>query len=153
MHITALAIVVPMLAAAAVVAIRHWTPRLFNDAATTAVALSSLTICAVLLVRAIHHPFAYWMGGWRPSHMVAIRISLSIDPIGAGLALFAMFLVGAALVYALRYFDAVDGLFHVLMLLFGAAMVGIMVWRPGGLLSGRDPTIRLHRRRAAAGSG
>jgi branched-chain amino acid transport system permease protein len=39
------------------------------------------------------------------------------------------------------------------MLLFGAAMVGIMVWRPGGLMSGREPTIRLHRRRAAAGSG
>ncbi|MFO1074857.1 MAG: high-affinity branched-chain amino acid ABC transporter permease LivM [Geminicoccaceae bacterium] len=32
------------------------------------------------------------------------------------------------------------------MLLFGAAMVAIMVWRPGGLLGGREPTIRLHRR-------
>jgi branched-chain amino acid transport system permease protein len=32
------------------------------------------------------------------------------------------------------------------MLLFGAAMVAIMVWRPGGLLGGRDPTIRLHPR-------
>ncbi|MFO1050199.1 MAG: high-affinity branched-chain amino acid ABC transporter permease LivM [Geminicoccaceae bacterium] len=30
------------------------------------------------------------------------------------------------------------------MLLFGAAMVVIMVWRPGGLLGHRDPTIRLH---------
>jgi branched-chain amino acid transport system permease protein len=30
------------------------------------------------------------------------------------------------------------------MLIFGAAMVAIMVWRPSGLLSGRDPTIRLH---------
>jgi branched-chain amino acid transport system permease protein len=30
------------------------------------------------------------------------------------------------------------------MLIFGAAMVAIMVWRPAGLLSGRDPTIRLH---------
>ena len=30
------------------------------------------------------------------------------------------------------------------MLLFGAAMVAIMVWRPGGLLGGRDPTIRLN---------
>jgi branched-chain amino acid transport system permease protein len=38
------------------------------------------------------------------------------------------------------------------MLIFGAAMVAIMVWRPGGLLSGRDPTIRLHAR-PAAGSG
>ena len=38
------------------------------------------------------------------------------------------------------------------MLLFGAAMVAIMVWRPGGLLGRRDPTIRLHpggRRRTA----
>jgi branched-chain amino acid transport system permease protein len=30
------------------------------------------------------------------------------------------------------------------MLLFGAAMVAIMVWRPGGILSGREPTLRLH---------
>ncbi len=30
------------------------------------------------------------------------------------------------------------------MLLFGAAMVGIMIWRPRGLLAHREPTIRLH---------
>jgi branched-chain amino acid transport system permease protein len=30
------------------------------------------------------------------------------------------------------------------MLLFGAAMVMIMVWRPRGLFAHRDPTIRLH---------
>ena len=30
------------------------------------------------------------------------------------------------------------------MLLFGAAMVAIMVWRPRGLLGHREPTIRLH---------
>ena len=35
------------------------------------------------------------------------------------------------------------------MLLFGAAMVAIMVWRPGGLLGHREPTIRLR----PAGSG
>jgi multicomponent Na+:H+ antiporter subunit D len=64
------------------------------------------------------------MGGWRPAHGVAIGISLSIDPIGAGLALFAVFLVAAALLYALHYFDSVDGLFHVLMLLFAGAMAG-----------------------------
>ncbi len=29
------------------------------------------------------------------------------------------------------------------MLLFGAAMVAIMVWRPRGLLSARTPSIRL----------
>jgi branched-chain amino acid transport system permease protein len=35
------------------------------------------------------------------------------------------------------------------MLLFGAAMVAIMVWRPRGLLAHREPTIRLHGRSAA----
>ena len=124
MHITALPVVVPMLAAALLVAVRHWTPRLLNDALATGVALSSVTLLAILLVRAVHRPFAYWMGGWRPSHMVAIGISFSIDPIGAGMATLAAVLVTAALVYSWRYFDGADGLFHALMLVFLAAMVG-----------------------------
>ncbi len=124
MHITALPVVVPMIGAALLVALRHWTPRLFNDAAATAVAVAVATLSAILLVRAVHHPFAYWMGGWRPSHMVAIGISFSIDPIGAGMAVFVAVLVTAALVYSWRYFDAADGLFHALMLVFLAAMVG-----------------------------
>ncbi len=124
MHITALPVVVPMVGAALLVALRHWTPRLFNDAAATAVALAVATLSAILLVRALHHPFAYWLGGWRPTHMVAIGISLSIDPIGAGAATFAAVMVTAALVYSWRYFDAADGLFHALMLVFLAAMAG-----------------------------
>ena len=55
---------------------------------------------------------------------MAIGISLSIDPMGAGMATFAGLLVTAALIYSLRYFDAVEGLFHGLMLLFMAGMVG-----------------------------
>jgi branched-chain amino acid transport system permease protein len=40
------------------------------------------------------------------------------------------------------------------MLVFGGAMVGIMVWRPGGLLAHREPTVWLHnRRRRAGGAG
>jgi branched-chain amino acid transport system permease protein len=34
------------------------------------------------------------------------------------------------------------------MLLFGAAMIAIMVWRPRGLLAHREPSIRLHKRGA-----
>ena len=37
------------------------------------------------------------------------------------------------------------------MLVFGGAMVGIMVWRPGGLLAHREPTLMLHGRRRGAG--
>ena len=35
------------------------------------------------------------------------------------------------------------------MLIFGAAMVAIMVWRPRGLLAHREPTVRL----VASGGG
>ncbi|WP_428263560.1 high-affinity branched-chain amino acid ABC transporter permease LivM [Haliangium sp.] len=37
------------------------------------------------------------------------------------------------------------------MLAFGAGMVLIMVWRPGGLLSHREPTLRLHGKSARTG--
>src|SRR5207248_5711714 len=80
--------------------------------------------CVLLAVRAASHPFAYWMGGWTPRHGVSVGISLSIDTLGAGLAAFAALLVTASLVYSLRYFDAIEGLFHGLMLLFMAGMVG-----------------------------
>src|SRR5205807_4359960 len=78
----------------------------------------------LLAVHAGHEPFAYWLGGWRPAHGVAIGISLSIDPLGGGLAAFASLMVVAALAYSWRYFEAVKGLFHGLMLLFMAGMVG-----------------------------
>jgi multicomponent Na+:H+ antiporter subunit D len=125
MHITALPIFIPLFAAAAITAVRHWAPRLLNDAVATGVALAVVVLCALLLAHTAHgHPFAYWMGGWRPIHSVAIGISLSIDPIGAGLATFMAILVCASLVYSWRYFEAADGLYHALMLVFLAAMAG-----------------------------
>ncbi len=41
--------------------------------------------------------------------------------------------------------DLGEGLAQMRMLLFGAAMVAIMVWRPRGLLTRREPTVRLGR--------
>jgi branched-chain amino acid transport system permease protein len=37
------------------------------------------------------------------------------------------------------------------MLLFGLAMVGIMLWRPRGIISSREPSIVLHERHAVSG--
>jgi branched-chain amino acid transport system permease protein len=37
------------------------------------------------------------------------------------------------------------------MLLFGIAMVGIMLWRPRGIISSREPSIVLNERRAVGG--
>ena len=124
MHISALPVVIPMIGAALLVAVRRWSPRLVNDLAATAIGISVIVVCAIMLARAVHAPFAYWMGGWRPSHEVTIGISFSIDQIGAGLATFAAILVTATLVYSWRYFESADGLFHALMLVFLAAVVG-----------------------------
>src|SRR5437763_17041584 len=123
-HVAALPVIVPFIAAAGLVVVRLFDRRWLNDVIAGGGMAASFTLCVILLVRAAHHPFAYWMGGWRPIHGVTIGISLSVDPLGAGLAAFAAFLVLAALAYAVRYFDAVSGLFQALMLLFGAAMVG-----------------------------
>ena len=125
MSITALPIVIPLLGAALLVAIRPWTPRLVQDVWAGSIGVCVIALCALLLAHTAHDgPFAYWLGGWRPNHLVSLGIALSIDPLGAGLATFAAVLVLAALIYSWRYFDAVDGLFHCLMLVFLAAMVG-----------------------------
>jgi multicomponent Na+:H+ antiporter subunit D len=124
MHITALPVVVPMIAAAALVGLRHWMPRMLNDVGAAGVTLSVVALLAILLVRVAQRPFAYWMGGWRPKDSVAIGISFSLDPLGVGMATLAALLVAAALIYSWRYFGGADGLFHALMLVFAAAMVG-----------------------------
>jgi multicomponent Na+:H+ antiporter subunit D len=123
-QITALPFVIPLIAAAALVAVRPWSPRVVNDVVAVGVGVAVVALCGILLAHSIRAPIAYWMGGWRPSHGVTIGISFSIDPIGAGIAAFSAVLVTAALVYSWRYFDAVGGLFHALMLIFVAAMVG-----------------------------
>ncbi len=123
-HLAALPVVVPLLAGPLLVAVGFVSPRWFNDAFAGAAAVAATAMCVLLAVHAFGHPFAYWLGGFHPRGGVAIGISLSIDPLGASLAAFAALLVTAALAYSVRYFDAVEGLFHGLMLLFMAGMVG-----------------------------
>jgi multicomponent Na+:H+ antiporter subunit D len=125
MHITALPVFICLLGSALLVAVKHWTPRLFNDLAATGIGAAAVTLCALMLAHTAHgHPFAYWMGGWRPNHSVAIGISFSVDPIGAGLATYAALLVTAALLYSWRYFEDAEGTFQALMLVFMGAMAG-----------------------------
>jgi multicomponent Na+:H+ antiporter subunit D len=123
-HIAVLPVVAPFLAAATLVGLRPLLGRWLTDAATCAAVAAVIALCGLLLSKAGPEPVAYWLGGWRPSHGVAIGISLSIDSLGAGMALFSAVLVGAAMLYSLRYFDTADGLFQALMLLFAGAMAG-----------------------------
>jgi multicomponent Na+:H+ antiporter subunit D len=99
--------------------------RLVADSLGLLAGSASATICAILLARSIEHgPLVYWFGGWRPHGGVALGISFAVDPLGAGMAGLAAVLVTAALVFSARYFDTVGHLFHALMLVFLAAMVG-----------------------------
>jgi branched-chain amino acid transport system permease protein len=56
--------------------------------------------------------------------------------------------VAACLIIGLP--EAFRGLDLYRMLVFGLCMVGIMVWRPRGLLAHRDPTILLHGKKGAS---
>src|SRR5437588_1163107 len=123
-HLSALPVLVPLLGGPLLVGVGFFAPRWFDDGVAALAAIAVTALCVLLAVRATRHPYAYWIGGWSPRHGVTIGISLSIDGLGAGLAAFAGLMVTAALVYAMRYFDAVEGLFHGLMLLFMAGMVG-----------------------------
>jgi multicomponent Na+:H+ antiporter subunit D len=123
-HIAALPIAVPLLTAAALVILSPLTGRLADDALALTAAVATTVLCAILLTRVQHGPIVYWFGGWKPNHGVALGISLTIDQLGAGMATLIGSLVIAALVYSWRYFHAIDGLFHALMLVFLAAMVG-----------------------------
>ena len=123
-HLTALPVAVPFLLAPLLVATGRFRIRFVHDSLGATGALAVCVLCIVLAAQAARQPFAYWMGGWHPSGGITIGISFSVDPLGAGLAAFSALLVLGALVYSWRYFDAVDGLYHALMLLFMAGMVG-----------------------------
>jgi multicomponent Na+:H+ antiporter subunit D len=120
-----LPVAVPLLASALLAALNFLRNRTLADVIGIAAAAGSAVLCAILLARAIDHgPLVYWFGGWRPRAGVALGVSFAVDVLGAGMATLAALLVTAALIFSARYFEPVGHLFHALMLVFLAAMVG-----------------------------
>jgi multicomponent Na+:H+ antiporter subunit D len=120
-----LAIVIPLVGAAAFTVAGSWLERWVIDTASLIVSAVVLSFCATLLahVSSSGH-LVYWFGGWKPSGGVALGIDLAVDPLGAGLATLSSALVTCAFIYSFRYFGSVGAMFHVLILLFLAATVG-----------------------------
>src|SRR6266545_1240859 len=83
-----------------------------------------LLLAALLVAQAADHPLVYWFGGWTPRGGVVVGIDFAVDRAGAALATLAGFLMTSALVFTWRYFEAVGTLFHALMLVFLAAVLG-----------------------------
>lgn len=124
MSIAPLAVAVPLVVAAALAATDFARRRWITDAVSIATAAGVTALCAILVAHAEHGPVVYWLGAWEPKHGVALGISLAADTLGAGMATLVGVLVTATLVFSARYFEAVSNLFHALMLVFLAAMVG-----------------------------
>jgi multicomponent Na+:H+ antiporter subunit D len=119
-----LPVVIPLLAAAALAATASFIGRRVVDAVSTGTAAAVTAICMLLLVQSAHAPIVYAFGGWRPHNGIVLGILFVIDPIGAGLAALVATLMTASFVYSWRYFREVKSLFHILMLVFLAAMAG-----------------------------
>jgi multicomponent Na+:H+ antiporter subunit D len=118
------AVALPLLSAAALAAGANFLPSRADDLIGTAAAAATLVLTAILLVDSTREPIAYWFGGWKPRHGVALGIVFTVEPLGATLALLACVLTTAVLVFSWRFFDEVGTLFHVLVLVFLAGLVG-----------------------------
>jgi multicomponent Na+:H+ antiporter subunit D len=125
-QLPALAVVVPLLAAALLSALnRVLRPRRrLLDSAAILTAAAVAAMLAVLMVRTFGGDHVYWFAGFRPSHGVAIGIDFAVGPLGAGLACLAAVLVTGAMIFSWRYFEEISTYYQALMLTFLAGMVG-----------------------------
>jgi multicomponent Na+:H+ antiporter subunit D len=121
-----LAVVVPLLAAAAISALSKLLRgrRRLLDGAAIATSAAVTVILLVLLSRTARGDVVYWFAGFRPSHGIAIGIDFAAGSLSTGLAALAALLVTAAMVFSWRYFEQVATYFHAIMLVFLAGMAG-----------------------------
>jgi multicomponent Na+:H+ antiporter subunit D len=119
-----LPVAIPLLTAAALTAGGPILGKRGDDAAGIAAAAATTAVSTLLIFHSLDHDAVYWFGGWRPRHGIALGVAFDVEPLGAVLAALAGALMTASFVFAWRYFDEVGTVFHVLMLVFLAAMAG-----------------------------
>jgi multicomponent Na+:H+ antiporter subunit D len=121
-----LAVVVPLLVAAAISALTPLLRRQRRILDSVAIATSAVVavMLLVIMIRVAHSDQAYWFAGFRPQHGIAIGIDFEVGPLSAGLACLAAVLVTAGMIFSWRYFERVATYYHVLMLTFLAGMTG-----------------------------
>ena len=122
--IPALPVVLPLLGAGGLAALRKWLPRVACDAIGLAVAAANLCASLWLLRHAEEHTIVYWFGNWYPRGRVVLGISFVIDPVSAALAALASLLTLLAFLYSWRLMEGGSKHYHPLMLIFLAGMSG-----------------------------
>jgi multicomponent Na+:H+ antiporter subunit D len=120
-----LTVLVPLIAAAALAALRPVANRLVADTVALGAAIATLVLCCVAVAHSGDRTIVYWWGAWTPRQgSIAVGIDFAFGPIDAGMAAFASALMVAALLFSWRFLKLVDNLFHAALLVFLAAMVG-----------------------------
>ena len=125
-QLLALAVAVPLLAAAAISAcaplFRGRRRALDLAAIGTAAAVAAMLF--VIMIRTADRDQVYWFAGFRPARGIVIGIDFEVQPLSAGLACLAAILMVAAMTFSWRYFESVATHYHALMLIFLAGITG-----------------------------
>ena len=125
-QLLALAVAVPLLAAAAISACAPLfrVRRRALDLAAIGTAAAVAFMLFVIMIRTADRDQVYWFAGFRPTRGIVIGIDFEVQPISAGLACLAAILVVAAMTFSWRYFERVATHYHALMLIFLAGITG-----------------------------
>lgn len=121
-----LAVVVPLLAAAAISGLNplFGKRRRVLDAVAILTATGVTGLLVTTMLSTVDGQRVYWFAGFTPSHGIALGIDFAVDQLNSGLAALTALLVTASLVFSWRYFERVATYYHALMLVFLAGMVG-----------------------------
>jgi len=119
-----LPVAVPLLVGAVLLLVGKFLPGRIPDAVAAATAVLVVVIDAKLAAHAAQGPLVYWMGNWQPRAGVTLGIAFVVDEAQAILGAFIALLFAASFAFAWGYFEDIRAFFHVLMLIFLAAMQG-----------------------------
>ncbi len=122
-------VVLPLAVAAILLALGHLVPAVASKVVAIVAALAVAVLSLWLAVAAEAGTLVYWFGGWTPRPEVTLGIAFAIDPASGGFACFVALLFVASFVFAWGFFDEVSTTFHVMMLLFLAALQGFCLTR------------------------
>ena len=82
----ALPVVLPLLGAGVLAALRKWLSRAAADSLSLGVAAGTLISSLLLLSHALQHTQVYWFGNWYPRGSVVLGITSSSTPLPRDLA-------------------------------------------------------------------
>ncbi|MBO0693099.1 MAG: hypothetical protein J2P58_09405, partial [Acidimicrobiaceae bacterium] len=119
-----IAVAVPIVGAAILLAGGRFFPRWLVDATAILIAAGVTALSAIVLRQAASGPVVTWVARWLPVHGFSVGIVLQSDPVGAGIAVLAGALTTIALLYSWRYFESEEAHYQALVLLFLAGMEG-----------------------------